>query len=73
MNDESVIWKSSPSQLLNIGTFTLTLLLTTGIVVGGFFFPPAFVALIIPLLWTGWKYLVVKCRVYELTTQRLRL
>lgn len=73
MNDESIIWKSSPSQLLNIGTYSLALLLTIGIIVGGVFFPPAFAALIIPILWAGWKYLTVKCRVYELTSQRLRL
>ena len=48
-------------------------ILAGGIGVGGFFFPPLLVALIIPVLWAGWKYLIVKCRVYELTTQRLRL
>lgn len=73
MNDESIIWKSSPSQLLNLGTFTMCLLLLIGIGVGGTFFPPAFAAMIIPLLWAGWKWLAVKCRVYELTSQRLRL
>ncbi|MCF6313266.1 MAG: PH domain-containing protein [Verrucomicrobiales bacterium] len=73
MNDESVIWKSSPSQLLNLGTFTYALILIIGIGVGGAFFPPAFAAMIIPVVWAGWKWLVVKSRVYELTTQRLRL
>jgi len=73
MNEESVIWKSSPSQLLNIGSFLLALLLAIGIGVGGAFFPPAFAALIIPVIWVGWKWLIVRCRIYELTTQRLRL
>jgi uncharacterized membrane protein YdbT with pleckstrin-like domain len=73
MNEESVIWKSSPSQLLNLGTFTMALIIAGGIVTGGMFFPPVFAALIIPVIWAGWKYLTVKCRVYELSTQRLRL
>ncbi len=73
MNDESVIWKSSPSQLLNIGTYTLALLMLIGIGIGGAFFPPAFAAMIIPIAWAVWKWLTVKCRVYELTSQRLRL
>jgi len=73
MNEESVIWKSSPSQLLNIGPFTMALIIAGGIVIGGMFFPPVFAAMIIPVIWAGWKYLEVKCRVYELSTQRLRL
>lgn len=73
MNEEAIIWKSSPSQLLNIGSYIMALILAAGIVVGGTFFPPAFAALLIPALWMAWKYLVVKCRVYELTSQRLRL
>jgi len=73
MNDETVIWKSSPSQLLNIGTYSLAVLLAIGIIIGGLFFPPAYAALIIPVLWIAWSWLVLRCRVYELTTQRLRL
>ncbi len=73
MNEEVTIWRSSPSQLLNIGSYTMALILAAGIVVGGIFFPAAFAALLIPVLWMSWKYLVVKCQVYELTSQRLRL
>lgn len=73
MNEESVIWKSSPSQLLNIGSYIMALILAGGIVIGGTFFPPVFAALVIPVVWMAWKYLEVKCRVYELTSQRLRL
>lgn len=73
MNEEPIVWKSSPSQLLNIGSYIMALILAAGIVVFGIFFPPVFAALLIPILWMGWKYLVVKCKVYELTSQRLRL
>jgi uncharacterized membrane protein YdbT with pleckstrin-like domain len=70
---ETPLWKGSPSQWLNIGPFSLALLLCAGIVVGGIFFPPAFAALILPLTWIIWSYLVIRCQVFELTSQRLRI
>ena len=73
MNDETVIWKSSPSQLLNLGSFSLSLLIVAGIGISGAFFSLILPAMILPFLWAGWKWLTVKCRVYELTSQRLRL
>ena len=51
----------------------MALILAGGIVIAGILFPPVFAALLVPALWAGWRYLVVKCRVYELTSQRLRL
>ncbi len=70
---EEVLWKGSPSQLLNLGKFTVGLLLAAGIGVGGAFFPPAWFGLVLPLLWMLWEFLKVRCRVYELTSERLRL
>jgi membrane protein YdbS with pleckstrin-like domain len=70
---ETPLWKGSPSQWLNIGPFSLALLLSAGIVVGGIFFPPAFAALILPLVWMIWRYLVIRCEAFELTSQRLRI
>lgn len=78
MNDvagmsEEVLWKGSPSQLLNLGKHLIALLLAVGIGIGGAFFPLAWFALPLPLLWMLWNFLVVRCRVYELTGQRLRM
>lgn len=70
---ESPLWKGTPSQWLNIGPFSLALLLIAGIVVGGIFFPLAFAALIFPLVWMLWRYLVIRCEIYELTSQRLKI
>ena len=72
-NTETTFWKGSPSQWLNIGRFGMALLLATGITIGGVFFPPAFIALIIPLIWIVWQYLVVRCQTFELTNERLRV
>jgi uncharacterized membrane protein YdbT with pleckstrin-like domain len=70
---ETPLWKGTPSQWLNIGPFSLALLLSAGIAVGGIFFPPAFAGLILPLIWMIWRYLVIRCEIFELTSQRLRI
>lgn len=73
MSEESSIWKGSPSQWLNLWNYVAATFLIGGIVAGGLFFPPAFVALVLPLIWIIWKYLVVRCQVFELTTERLKI
>lgn len=71
--NETTFWKGSPSQWLNIGHFGAALLLAAGISIGGVFFPPAFIGLIIPLVWIVWRFLVVRCQTFELTNERLRV
>jgi uncharacterized membrane protein YdbT with pleckstrin-like domain len=73
VNEENHLWKASPSQWLNLGHFIGALVLATGITIGGVFFPPAFIALILPLGYAIWKFLVVRCYVFELSCQRLRI
>lgn len=72
MTEENTLWKGSPTQWLNLGPFLIALLLAAAIVAGGCFFPPAFVALLVPLVYVVWKYLVVRAQVFELTSERLR-
>lgn len=73
MNEETTFWKGSSSQWLNLWPFTAAVLLTVGLVIGGLFFPPAFIALVLPIIYMIWKYLVVRTRVYEITSQRVRV
>jgi uncharacterized membrane protein YdbT with pleckstrin-like domain len=70
---EATFWKGSPSQWLNIGHFAAAILLAVAISIGGVFFPPAFIGLVIPLAWIVWRFLVVRCHVFELTNERLRV
>ncbi len=70
---ESTIWKGSSSQWLNLGPFLICLLVAGGIVAGGIFFPPAFAALVLPAGYAIWRYLLVRTRTYELTTERIRV
>ena len=73
MNEETHLWKASPSQWLNLGPFAGALALAIAISIAGSFFPPAFIALFLPLAYAIWKFLVVRCHVFELTCQRLRV
>lgn len=73
MTDETTFWKGSPSQWLNLGPYSICLLLAAGITAGGVFFPPTFIGLLIPLLYAVWRYLTVRCLVFEVTTERLRI
>lgn len=71
--EEKTFWKGSPSQWLNIGHFGVALLVAAVISIGGVFFAPAFIALIFPLGWIVWRYLVVRTQTFELTNERLRV
>ncbi|MCU0751469.1 MAG: PH domain-containing protein [Akkermansiaceae bacterium] len=73
MNEETSLWKGSPSQWLNLGNHAGAIVVAVGIGIGGIFFPPAWIALILPLLFAIWKFLVVRSQVYELTCERLRI
>lgn len=77
MNEEveGTIWKGGPSQLLNLGHYLIGLVLIAAIVSGAVLWQKAWVNLLvlIPLGWMAWRYLVLRCLVFELTSQRLRL
>lgn len=70
---ESTFWKGTSSQWLNLWHYLGALVLAAGISTGGVFFPLAFAGLIIPLIWMISRYLIIRCNVYELTTERLRI
>jgi uncharacterized membrane protein YdbT with pleckstrin-like domain len=73
VSEETSLWKSSPSQWLNLGHYVIAILLAAGVLAGGMFFPPALAALAIPALYALWRFLVVKCLTFELTSERLRI
>lgn len=56
-SEETVLWTGRPSQIVNLGTFVFCGLLFWLIV-------PIFIAL--------WRWLVIKCTTYEVTSQRFR-
>lgn len=70
---EEILWKGSPSQVLNLGKYAIALALAAGIGIGGAFFWPAWIALVLPLGWALWIYLETRSIQHELTTERIRL
>lgn len=58
MDEEKTIWKGSSSQVINLGTYVLC---------GLFFW------LVIPIFIWLWKWIENRCRVYEITTERIRI
>ncbi|WP_353567733.1 PH domain-containing protein [Haloferula sargassicola] len=71
---EEILWKGRPSQWLNLGKYLAGLIGVAGIAVAGMFsFPLIWAAAVLPLAWMVWVCLQTRCRVYELTTERLRL
>lgn len=74
MSEEISLWKGSPSQWLNLWTYLTALILIVAISVAGFFTAGlALISLILPVGWMLWKYLSVRCRTFELTTERLKI
>lgn len=61
MAEESFVWSGTPSQVTNMGAFILWGLLALTLILA-----PASAVVIL------WKYLVVKNKKYELTSQRLK-
>lgn len=55
---EQAVWSGSPSQLINLGKYTLCVL---------------FCWLVVPLFMMLWWWLEVRCTEYEMSSQRLRL
>jgi len=70
---EEILWKGSPSQVLNLGRYVIALALALGIAFGGLFFPPAWIALVLPLGWALWIFVETRATRHELTTERIRL
>src|SRR5713226_5344846 len=80
---EEAVWRGNVSQWKNFGFFVLQLLLAAAIVVIfvmvqrqsseiSNFAPYILILLAVPIFIAGKRYLQTKCKVYELTTERLK-
>lgn len=73
MNDENTLWQCSPSQIVNLSHYLVGTLVIILLLIGGSYFSILYYALVAPILWMCWQYLVVRCWRYEITSQRLRV
>src|SRR2546428_12402893 len=80
---EETVWRGSVSQRKNLGFFVFQLLLASAIVIlfamvrrqaaeVSNFAPYILILLAVPIFISGKRYLQTKCKVYELTNERLK-
>ncbi len=73
MTAENTLWNGSPSQWLNLWHHLVALLAAAAVITAACFFAPASALLAIPLGYAAWRFLVVRCQRYELTSERIRV
>jgi uncharacterized membrane protein YdbT with pleckstrin-like domain len=74
--DETVVWKGSPSQWTNFGTYLFCVLIAAVIVAAYFLTqagPLVLIALILPVGVILQRWLRTRSQVYEVTTERIRV
>lgn len=72
--DETIVWKGSPSQWTNFGTYFICLLLAAGVVAAFFLStlgPIVLAGLVVPALWMFCTWLGTRFNVYEITSERI--
>ena len=71
-SQETLIWRGTPSNWTNFGTYFFCLLLAAGVVAGYYFVTPPrpliLLGLVVPVLWILVRWLAIRCHRYEITT-----
>ena len=72
--EENTVWEGSSSEVVNLGSYLLCLV-AAGVLVGLALVvnPVSLAGLVVPLAVAIWKRFANHCRVYEVTTQRVKL
>ena len=72
--EEKTVWKGSSSPVINFGLYAVCGLVAAGAVAGGILAAPlVFALLIVPALVALWQWVQNKCRVFEVTTERIKI
>lgn len=73
-SEENVVWKGRSNQVVNFWPLVTGVLIAIALIVGAFY-SSGWVAAgaIIPLVYCGWIWLQTKCKVFELTSERIRI
>ena len=72
-DEENVVWKGQSSQLINFWPFLISLLVAAAFLGGALLSPLIAIGAILPLAYAFWVWLSTRCRVYELTNERMRV
>lgn len=75
---ETLIWRGTPSQWTNFGTYLVCLLLAGGVVAAYYFVdtppqPLILLGLIVPFLWALARWIGTRCQRYEVTSERVKV
>jgi uncharacterized membrane protein YdbT with pleckstrin-like domain len=74
---ETLIWRGTPSQWTNFGTYFFCLILTAGVIAGYYFVTPPqpliLLGLIVPFLWAISRWIATRCQRYEVTSERVKV
>ena len=69
---EEIIWQGSQSQVLNFGTYiSMFIIMAIIVVLGLLAFAPAVIAIVIPLIYLFYKWLIIHNNKYKVTTERI--
>lgn len=73
--EENVVWKGQSNQLINFWPFLICLIVIMLLIWASLGFSNIYLALVIiaPLAYAFWVWLSTRCRVYELTNERMRV
>lgn len=74
--EETLIWKGTPSQWTNFGTYFFCLLLAGGVVAAYYFVTPRepliLAGLALPVVFAIARWIQTRCQVYQITSERIR-
>lgn len=72
--EENIVWKGRSSQIVNFWPLVISLVVTIGLVVGAFYSSGwVGLAALAPAGYGGWVWLQTRCKVYEFTSERIRI
>lgn len=75
--EESLLWKGTPSQWTNFGTYLFCLILAAGVIAAYVIVTPPqpliLAGLAVPVLWILAKWVGTRSHVYEITSERVRV
>jgi uncharacterized membrane protein YdbT with pleckstrin-like domain len=78
-SEETLVWRGTPSQWTNFGTYFFCLLLAAGVVTAYYLVPPAsqtpliLAGLAVPALWALGRWIGTRCHRYEVTSERVKI
>ena len=74
---ETLVWRGTPSQWINFGTYFFCLILAAGVVAAYYFVSPPepliLLVLIVPAFWALCRWIVTRCQRYEITSERVKI